>query len=409
MSNDLRFDKAVLGNGLTVIGEYNPRAVSAAVGYLVNAGSRDETPDIAGVSHFLEHMMFKGNERVSAEDMNRLFDELGADYNAYTSEERTVYYGAVTADRAFDLLDLLTELVQPSLRQSDFDMEKNVILEEIAMYQDRPSQRLFEAAKARFWNGHPLGNSVLGSVASVTGTTREAMHKYFEQRYAPSNMHLVLAGNYDWHDMLARAEQGTAALNDFNVSRSLSAPQHSTGTAKLTDPTLNRVHTAVSAPGLPNDYEHQWAPGILARAIGDGAGSRLYWELVDKGLCDSAWLSHEASDGAGQFLGYISASPERAEEVLAKYLAVLNEVQQNGLTEEEWRRAKRKIATSMTFWSETPLGRLMTFGTLYQTVGKYLTANDLVTEVMNTPLSAGLKILGSKPFDSTMIMTLGPT
>ena len=173
MSSELRFDKKVLDNGLTIIGEHNPRAVSSAVGYMVHTGARDETPEMAGVSHFLEHMLFKGNERLSADDINRTFDELGADYNAYTSEERTVYYGAVPADRAGELLGLLTELMQPSLRQEDFDMEKKVILEEIAMYQDRPSQRLFELANERYWAGHPLGNSVLGSNESVGGLERD--------------------------------------------------------------------------------------------------------------------------------------------------------------------------------------------------------------------------------------------
>src|SRR5690606_8971052 len=211
MTSGLRFDHAVLPNGLTVIGEHNPRAVTTAVGYMVRAGARDETPDVSGVSHFLEHMCFKGNERYSADDINRVFDELGADYNAYTSEERTVYYGAVTADKGGRLLELLTELLEPSLRQDDFEMEKKVILEEIAMYQDRPAQRLFESASQRYWNGHPLGNSVLGSVESITALTRDAMQVYFDRRYAPSNVLLVLAGNYDWDAMLARPSAGPRA------------------------------------------------------------------------------------------------------------------------------------------------------------------------------------------------------
>lgn len=273
MSTDLRFDKAVLGNGLTVIGEYNPRAASAAVGYVVRTGARDETPDIAGVSHFLEHMLFKGNERLSAEDINRRFDELGADNNAYTSEERTVYYGAVLADRADELLDLLTEMMEPSLRQDDFDMEKKVILEEIAMYQDRPAQRLFEAANERFWNGHPLGNSVLGSSESVGALSRDAMKAYFDLRYSPSNIHLVLAGNYDWNAMLKRAEERTAGWRDFAVARSVGKADPATGSESMTDASLNRVHTAFAAPGLPVDHPYRFAPGILASAIGDGSGS----------------------------------------------------------------------------------------------------------------------------------------
>ncbi|MFA7461408.1 MAG: pitrilysin family protein [Trueperaceae bacterium] len=408
MSDQLRFDHTVLPNGLTVIGEHNPRAQSAAVGYMVHAGSRDETADIAGVSHFLEHMMFKGNERLSADDINRTFDELGADYNAYTSEERTVYYGAVPADRAGALLDLLSELMRPSLRQEDFDMEKKVILEEIAMYQDRPAQRLFELANERFWNGHPLGNSVLGSKESVGGLQQSAMRAYFEQRYAPGNVCLVLAGNYQWNELLERAEAATAGWRDYEVSREKNAPLHKAGYDSVADATLNRRHTALFAPGLAVEDPQRFAASILANAIGDGSGSRLYWELVDKGLTDSAWLSHESSEGAGAFVGYLSADPGRADEVLKRFKGVLAEVQQGGISAEEWRRSQRKIATSLTFRAETPLGRLMSFGTYFQTLGSYMSVNEMVEQVMSTPPEAGAEILAERPFDASFVMSLGP-
>jgi len=408
VSSDLRFDKAVLPNGLTIIGEHNPRAVSAAVGYMVHAGSRDESPDIAGVSHFLEHMLFKGNERLSADDINRRFDELGADYNAFTSEERTVYYGAVPASRAAELLDLLTELMQPSLRQADFDMEKKVILEEIAMYQDRPAPRLFDLANPRYWNGHPLGNSVLGSNESVGGMQRDAMRAYFDRRYAPSNVILVFAGAYDWQELVARATEATAGWHDYEVGRERPQPEPAVGYERVVDATLNRQHTVLYAPGLGVEHPLRFAPSILANAIGDSSGSRLYWDLVDKGVTDSAWLSHEAQEGAGAFVGYLSAAPDRAGEVLKRYRQVLEQVQEGGVTEEEWRRAQRKIATSLTFRAETPLGRLMSFGTYYQALGEYTTVNQVVEQVMTTPLAAGTEILAGKPFDKLFVMTLGP-
>jgi predicted Zn-dependent peptidase len=408
MSSELRFDHVVLDNGLMIIGEFNPRAVSAAVGYMVHAGARDESPELAGVSHFLEHMLFKGNERLSADDINRTFDELGADYNAFTSEERTVYYGAVPADRAEKLLDLLTELMEPSLRQEDFDMEKKVILEEIAMYQDRPAQRLFELGNGRFWNGHPLGNSVLGSPETVGNMQRDAMRAYFEERYAPSNVHLVLAGNYDWDAMVARARERTAGWRDYQVNRGKPAPEPMTGYERVADAALNRQHTAFFAPGVPVETPDLFAAGIVANVVGDGSGSRLYWELVDKGLTDNAWLSHEAQEGAGAFVGYLSAAPDRADEVLERYREVLQQVQDEGVTPEEWRRSQRKIATSLTFRAETPLGRLMSFGTIYQTLGKYLSVNETVELVMSTPLEAGARILAGRPFDQGFVLSLGP-
>src|SRR5690606_34981963 len=190
----LRFDKAVLGNGLTVIGEHNDGAASVAAGFFVNTGARDEATDVSGVSHFLEHMVFKGNELFTAEDINRTFDELGANYNAFTSEERTVYYGSVLPERLPELVDLLSQLMRPSLRQEDLEVEKKVILEEIAMYEDRPAFHVFDLSSPKFWGGHPLGNSVLGSTQSIRDLQRDQMMEYFERRYSPANLVLAVAG-----------------------------------------------------------------------------------------------------------------------------------------------------------------------------------------------------------------------
>lgn len=408
MTAALRFDHVRLPNGLVVIGEHNPRAATAAMGYLVHAGSRDETAELAGVSHFLEHMTFKGNEAFSADDINRSFDELGAEYNAYTSEERTVYYGAVVANRAGELLDVLTQLLRPSLRQADFDMEKNVILEEIAMYQDRPARRLFEHANERFWNSHPLGNSVLGTAESVGALTREQMQAYFDERYAPGNVILAVAGNYDWEAVLAHAHANAGTWPSFEAERLTPAAHPRAGREALVDAGLHRLHAAYYAPGVALEAEARTAAALLASVIGAGDGSRLYWELVDKGLADNASLAHEPQEGAGAFVGYVSTAPERAEEVLSAYLRVVRGAQDEAPTPDEWRRAQLRTATGLTLRAETPMGRFMSFAAQYQSLGEYRSVTDMVDEVMGTPLEAGLALLAGRPFDADFVLTLGP-
>ena len=140
----MAFQEAKLDNGLTVVAEVNASAASAAMGFFVRTGSRDETPDVLGVSHFLEHMMFKGNDRYTALDLNRAFDDLGAEYNAATSHEKTVYYGAVLPEHQHPMLAMLCELMTPSLGQEDFDVEKQVILDEIAVYEDQPAWKTYK-------------------------------------------------------------------------------------------------------------------------------------------------------------------------------------------------------------------------------------------------------------------------
>src|SRR3954464_4646372 len=162
-----------LPNGLTLIGETIPTARSVSVGFFTLAGSRDETAGESGVSHFLEHMVFKGTPRRSALEVNSDFDRIGASYNAYTSEENTVFYAAVLPEYLPQAVDIIADILRPSLRGDDFDMEKKVILEEIEMYEDQPGSSAYDHAKRHYFAEHPLGNSILGTPASVTALTRD--------------------------------------------------------------------------------------------------------------------------------------------------------------------------------------------------------------------------------------------
>ena len=404
----LTFQKTTLDNGLTIVGERNAQAQSFAAGYFVKTGSRDETQEVAGVSHFLEHMMFKGTDKRSPADINREFDELGANYNAYTSDERTVYYGAVLPERAPKLLDLLSDMMRPALRQEDFDLEKNVILEEIAMYEDRPGFKVFEEGNERYYNGHPLGNSVLGSADSIRALEREQMLRYFEERYAADNLILTVAGNYDWDALVSQIGELTSNWQPSNPTRTYPELQPNTENVVLENARLKRVHVASYAPGVSAQDELRYAASILANCIGDSSGSRLYWSLVDNGLAESASVSHDSADGAGVFIGYLSTGPDELDKVLEIYRNVLREVQDEGVSEDEWSRAQRKLATGLTLRGETPFGRLMSLGSSYQYLGEYKSVQDVVDTIMNTSVEDAKKILERKPFDNLFTLTLKP-
>src|ERR671935_2010476 len=181
------FHQHTLPNGLQIIGETSLSARSVAVGFFVRTGARDETPEVSGVTHFLEHMVFKGTPRRSAFEVNRDFDRIGADYNAYTSEENTVFHAAVLPEYVPQAVDILADILRPSLRDDDFDMEKKVIIEEIGMYDDQPTWSAYDNAKRIYFAEHPLGNSILGTAESITALTRDQMHAYFERRYVAQN------------------------------------------------------------------------------------------------------------------------------------------------------------------------------------------------------------------------------
>ncbi len=404
----MTFHELTLPNGLTIIGEHNPEAQSFAAGYFVKTGSRDETLEVSGVSHFLEHMMFKGTDRRSAEAINLEFDAIGANYNAYTSDERTVYYGAVLPERAAELLDLLSDMMRPALRESDFTVEKNVILEEIAMYEDRPAFKVFEEGNERFYGGHPLGQSVLGTPDSIRALEQSQMLAYFSARYAADNLVLVLAGRYDWDAVVLQVTQLTDSWQPSGATRRYPDLEGATGTVTVALPNLARTHTALYAPGVSAQDPLRYAAAVLTNCIGDGSGSRLYWALLDNGLAESASLSHDAADGAGVYVGYLSTSVEAQAEALEVYRRVLRDVQDGGVSADEWSRAQRKLATSLTLRGETPFGRLMSLGVRYQLERRYVTVQETIAQIMDASLQDAEVLLSRRPFDRLFAFTLEP-
>ena len=198
------FRETTLSNGLRIAAEIDTRGYSAAFGYFVRAGSRNETDAESGLSHFLEHMMFKGTERRSAADVNRELDELGGQGNAYTTEEQTVYYATVLPKFQDRLIDLLTDMLTPSLSEQEFETERKVILEEIAKYEDQPPFGAFERAMELHFGPRGLGRRVLGTTESIRSMTASTMRDYFLKMYRPDNLVLTASGNVDFDGLVSQ-------------------------------------------------------------------------------------------------------------------------------------------------------------------------------------------------------------
>jgi predicted Zn-dependent peptidase len=404
----MRYDQHVLPNGLTVIGEHNDAAKSVAIGFFTRTGARDETPEISGVSHFLEHMMFKGSQRRSAEDVDREFDEMGARYNAFTSEENTVYFGAVLPEFQSRLLDLLADMLRPSLRQDDFDTEKKVILEEIAMYKDRPHFTVYDLARETYHHGHPLGNSVLGSTESIAALARDQMLHYFQRRYAPNNMIVVLTGNYDWNAAVQQIEEICGVWQPGDNARALSEPDAVPLERMQPNPKLDRAYLCAVAPAPSAQDERRHAAQVLAEVLGGGEGSRLYWALVHPGIADSADVSYDAEDGAGAYYVFASCDPARTTEVIDIVRATLTNAQADGVSDDEIERARRKLASALVLRAETPMGRLTTVGFDWLYRKQITPLNDAVDNLLAVTSDAVDALLQERSFDKLTLVGLGP-
>jgi len=402
-----RIDEAVLSDGLRVVGEHHPAAASVALGVVVETGARDETEAEHGVSHFLEHLCFKGDVTRSGSDVSRAFDALGARYNAYTSEERTVYYGAVLPEYAPPLLELISAMLRPALRHDDVELERKVVLEEIAMYADRPDAVAFEHGARAYFGDHPYGRGVLGSEASLRALDAERVRAYWERRYTPSNQLVVVTGNYDWDATLAFLE-ARSVEGATQAPGSRSAPTVRSGRAALERSNVQRAHVALFAPGVGRADPRRIAASLLAHTIGDDDNSALFWALVEPGLADSAALWHDAADGFGTFQGYLGCAPADLERVLDVVDAELQRVQRDGIELGAWQQAQRSLATGVTLRGETPMGRLTAVASSYLDRGRVVGVDEVVDEVLQTPLEAGTALLASRPFDARFSFVVAP-
>ena len=404
----MKFREHTLANGLEVVAECNDEARSMALGFFVKTGARDETDEVSGVSHFLEHMVFKGTARRTADDVNRDFDVMGAHYNAFTSEEKTVYYAAVLPEYQGAAVELLADIMRPALREEDFDTEKQVIIEEIRMYEDQPPFGADDRCRALHFGRHPLGRSVLGTVESITALRVEAMRAYFAERYSPKNIALVASGQVDFQALVAAAEKCCGHWEAFPTRREVAPAQSARHFECLVKDTATQEYAIQLANG-PSATDHdRFAAKILATILGDDSGSRLYWEMVDPGLADGASLGHHDYQGTGLYFSYFSCAPEYAESNLQRMLDIYREAEASGATAEELEQAKNKINSRVVLSSERPRGRLFNVGANWTYRHEYRSVKDDLAAVDAVTLGELSDVLRKYPLTTSTTMIVGP-
>lgn len=365
-----------LSNGLVLIGEINESAKSTAVGFFVKTGSRDEIEEINGVSHYLEHMLFKGTESLNAFEVNQAFDMTGAQFNAFTSEENTVFYAAVLPEYVAKVTHLWAQLMRPALRDEDFNIEKNVIKEEIAMYKDLPSFDVVDSCRTLHFDGHPCGNSVLGSEDSIDNLTAEQMRDYFTRSYAPNNMVFACTGNLNWDQICSIVADQCGMWKEQSVIRKLEHSNGSKKTQRIGKENLVREHVCLISAGVSAQDPRRYTASLLGTIIGDDVGSRYFWELVDKALAETATMQFGAMDGTGVFYSYISCGSENSDKVLFAINDIFQSLSKDGITEDELRKAKNKVLSALVIKNELPMGRLIDIGLNQIYLEQYRTIED---------------------------------
>ena len=404
----MKFLNEQLDNGLEIVAECNDDAHSTSVGFFVRTGSRDESDEIAGVSHFLEHMAFKGTPRRTADDVNRQFDEIGAHYNAFTSEESTVFYAAVLPEYQEASVDLLADILRPSLRSIDFDMEKKVIVEEIQMYLDQPPYGMDDHIKQLHLPDHPLARSVLGTADSIAALSVEQMQSYFDSRYTPANIFVAAAGRVDFPRLVDDVQRLCGDWPRAATQRRSPPPVARPTFEVVRREQATQEYLLQLAVGPAAEDNDRYAAKLLATVVGDDSGSRMYWDFVDPGHAESATLGHYEYLGAGMYFTWLSCTPESADRNLQALDDLYKDVEQEGITEEELQQAKSKVKARVVLGGERPRNRLFNVGGNWMHRREYRSVKDDLAAIDEIQLDAVHQVLQKHPFSRHTTVAVGP-
>ncbi|EMI40336.1 M16 family metallopeptidase [Rhodopirellula sp. SWK7] len=388
------FRSVTLDNGLQVVAEVDNRGYSAAIGYFVRAGARDENDSQSGLSHFLEHMMFKGTATRSAAEVNRELDELGGQSNAYTSEEQTVYYAAVLPKYQRRMVDLLSDMMRPRLDADEFATERGVILEEIAKYEDQPPFGAFERVMECCYGPRGLGRRVLGTTESITNMHVDTMRDYFSARYRPANMVLAASGNLDFDDLVEQAGEATAAWNDLPMPAAFASDNKDVLPAgvelnpRLAVPDATQAYRVTLSGGPSMAASDRYAMRLLASIVGDDGGSRLFWDLIDTGRAEIATLWPQEYSDTGALFSYLVCTPDQMDSNIRLMNEAIDLVVRDGVKQDELNQVINKTVAGVIMASERPSQRLFGLGSHWLCCREYLSTDELLDAYRRVDVAA---------------------
>ena len=410
-TNETVFYDHRLSNGLQILGQPMPDFESAAVSYYVRTGSRDE-PDlsIAGVSHFLEHMVFKGTKTLDWQEITLEFNKIGAEINAFTSHESTVYYARVLGEYLERAVELLSDMMYPRLVESDFETEKEVIINEIARSEDQPYNLAFRRMMQTYFGTHPLGHDVLGSRESIRNMRIEQMRDYWKRRYAANNIILAIAGNFKWEHVVSLAEKHCANWHTGESGRQVASYEPAQPINDImVDENLKQQIMILAMPAVDLNDPDYYAAILGSSILGDSDGSRLFWNIYQKGLAESASAGLWSMEGTGIMIMEANSTPEEAPHVLNLLRAELNSLLEDGIYEDELRRAKDKWISSLVLSSESTFARMRSLANDWVTEGRLLSVDEEVERIEKVTAEDVMRSLRRFPMrDKQVLTTLGP-
>jgi len=349
-----------LKNGLTVATELNPSVYSMTLGFWVKNGSRYESDSEAGLSHMIEHMLFKGTETRSALELAEVMEAVGGTFNAFTSREFTCYYTKALADHTGNMLDLLTDMLRRSkLDEKDIESERKVVMEEYRMYDDAADDLCQDLVAEALWGKHPLGRNVVGTQESIRTFNRARVLDYYQKAYAPENIVLSAVGNFDMEKFEQMAGEQLSDWTPGNVSHTaLPAPKPENG-ALFREKDIEQCHIALEWAGPAATAGDYYAFALAQNVLGGGMTSRLFQEIREKhGLVYSVYTAQSSYKDAGSCMIYAGTGTDTAEEAYERIMAEVTNLCKNGVTPEEFEKAKAQLKGNFLLSLESTNARM---------------------------------------------------
>ncbi|RCX21256.1 putative Zn-dependent peptidase [Fontibacillus phaseoli] len=399
-------NKTQLKNGLRVVMEKIPTCRSVSFGIWVKTGSRNETPEMGGISHFIEHMLFKGTERFSAKDIAEQFDAIGGNVNAFTSKEYTCYYAKVLDEHLPIAVDVLSDMFFRSLfDEEELRKEKNVIVEEISMYEDTPDDMVHDLLAEAAYGTHALALPILGTEEKLRAMGPADLRSYMKEKYTIENTVIAVAGNID-DSIIELLEKYFGDFGNHGTADTLSAPDF-LGDLKFYRKKTEQNHICISFPGLPAGDPKQYAMVLLNNALGGGMSSRLFQEIREKrGLAYSVYSYHSSHADSGLFTVYAGTAPKQTKDVLDLTKDLLHEVSEKGITDSELRKGKEQLKGSLILSLESTGSRMNRLGKNELMIGRHYTLDEMIERIeavtMND-VNDVLKKMFSEPYALAMV------
>ena len=397
------FDQITLPNGLRVVGEKLTHVRSCTVGVWVKVGSMNEMPEENGMSHFIEHMVFKGTRNRSARDIAEEMDMVGGQLNAFTSKECTCYYGKVTDDELELAVDILADLaLRPVFDEKELNKERGVVLEEISMVEDTPEDLVHELLSDAQYDGS-LRFPILGPAKQIRKYTRDDMVRYWEKHYVPENMVLAIAGNYDWDAFLKLVDRYFDSFpNQRAAEEAPFVPQHFVSGQKARHKDVEQLHICLGYPGVESNSDDIYPLSILNNALGGGMSSRLFQRIrEDLGMAYSVYTYPSSYRGVGSFNVYVGTNPENGETVIRELKEQLQLFLEKGMTEKEFKSAKAQLRGGFVLGLESSSGRMQSLGRRTLLFGKVTTPEETIAKIdadtMESVMDLAQRLLSTKP------------